>query len=207
MTVTRFSQASLSVPTKYRNMMAGSAFIPPAGDYELISTTVLGSDTTSVTFSGLGTSAAAYKHLQIRAVARTNTAASSGNAIAMRFNADSGANYAFHILNGASDGGGAVQSYNGTSQTSFFIGSHTAASATGSAFAGNVIDILDFASTKNKTARGLAGHANASLSRIRLYSGLWMSTSAITSITLYDETVGSNSFVTGSRFSLYGLKG
>ena len=186
---------------------SGAGGAPTSAAYELITTTVLGSDTTSVTFSGLGTSAAAYKHLQIRATARTNTASSSGNAIAMRLNGDSGANYAFHILNGASDGGGAVQSYAGSSQTSFFMGSHTGASSTASAFAGNVIDILDFASTsKNKTARGLAGHANASLSRIRLYSGLWMSTAAVTSITLYDETVGSNSFVTGSRFSLYGLK-
>jgi hypothetical protein len=39
---------------------------------------------------------------------------------------------------------------------------------------------------------------------VGLYSGAWYNTTALTSITL-DQIIGTN-FVSGSRFSLYGLK-
>jgi len=167
-----------------------------AADYELISTTVLGSSAASVTFSGLGTSAAAYKHLQIRAVALR-----TGNEWAgMQFNGDTtGSNYYFnHRLegNGSSAASGAQATVAGFSGSSWLYQFGTTPNAI-------ITDIFDFgSSTKNKTIRTISGN---SAGRVALDSSLWMSTSAITSITL--KNIDSANWSTGSRFSLYGLKG
>jgi hypothetical protein len=187
---------------------ASKATTGAAGDYELISTTVLGSSTPSVTFSNLGTVAAAYKHLQIRATARTDRSGADSDPIILRFNSDSTSSYSRHGLYGYNfSGSGSVQS-NGSSsaQTSLYVAENVAvSSSTANAFGAIVADILDFQSTsKNKTVRSLAG-MNAAWSSIELRSGAWLSTSAVTSITV-QPLIGSN-LVTGSRFSLYGLRG
>lgn len=170
-------------------------------DYELISTTVLGSLSSSVTFSGLDTSAAAYKHLQIRATVRDNRGGFTGSNHYLRLNGDTGNNYAHHQLYGS---GSSVGSGAASSQSSIYVGDIPGAGGTLNAFAGEVIDILDFASTsKYKTIRTLSGMAQA-YNWLLLGSGLWMSTSAVTSVTML-STLGS--FEPGSRFSLYGLKG
>jgi hypothetical protein len=73
-------------------------------------------------------------------------------------------------------------------------------------FSATVVDILDFSSTnKNKTFRLFGGNWQASgfNSQATFRSGLWRSTSAITSILIYPNTT---EFVSGSRFSLYGVK-
>jgi hypothetical protein len=176
---------------------AGGVVEVPA--FEQIATTLVSSTTASVTFdvTGLG---ASYRHLQIRST--TNTTATGVNAtnLIARFNSDSGSNYAFHILLGE---GSSVMSAAATSQTSVAIGDMP---NNASIFGGAVTDILDFASiTKNKTIRSLIGvHAPSSLIRVALRSGVWLNTAAITSITL---SPASDSLKTGSRFSLYGVKG
>jgi hypothetical protein len=79
-------------------------------------------------------------------------------------------------------------------------------SSTSNAFSTSVIDILDaYSSTKNKTVRILGGFADGANSRMRLGSGAWLNTASITSISITDGE--SQSFVAGSRFSLYGIKG
>lgn len=202
MTVSRFSKASLSVPTKYRTLMAGSEAIIP-GDFELISTTVLSSSAASVTFSGLGTSAADYKHLQIRAVARTDSG-SAYEQIMVRANGVTSAAYSRHRLVAT---GSAVSSSEGyASQTQMELGSIVGGTGTANAFGAVIIDILDFASTsKNKTFRSLSGSNVTGQNVSSFESGAWFNTAAITSISL-DRIFGSN-FVTGSRFSLYGMRG
>jgi hypothetical protein len=73
-------------------------------------------------------------------------------------------------------------------------------------FGATVIDFLDYAVTsKNKTTRALTGLYENSFQRIELKSGLWISTAAITSMTLAESTT--LGFVSGSRFSLYGIRG
>jgi hypothetical protein len=69
-----------------------------------------------------------------------------------------------------------------------------------------VIDILDYANTsKYKTTRTLAGNDQNGAGLVGIYSGLYMSTSAISSI---EFTInGSGNFATGSSFALYGIKG
>lgn len=187
-------------------ILAASGGAAP-GAFELISTTVLSSAQSSVTFSGLGTSAAAYKHLQIRYTARSSRAVSYPDSVGLQVNGDTTvANYKWHLVGGDSAN---VASYNGSlSPAGLFVGAAAGGSSNTNAFAANIVDILDFASTnKNKTVRTLGGSSASTGfdNEIRLYSSLWLSTSAITSLVI--ALTSGNNFVTGSRFSLYGSKG
>lgn len=174
------------------------------GSYELISTTILGSTTASVTFdvTGLGST---YKHLQIRYTARGD----SGNAysgIRYRLNSDSGSNYSTHMLKGD---GGSVGSYYTDTFTGLTTGGYQVEmvgnGATANAFAAGVFDLLDaFSTTKYKTSRAITGRA-ISDSQVALISGSWRNTAAVTSIQV--APTGSSNFLTGSRFSIYGIKG
>ena len=181
----------------FSSFSAGGA---PAGgtDYELISTTILGSNTASVTFdvTGLG---GTYKHLQIRALGKSPVVAS--DAIDLTFNNDSGNNYSYHSLyaNGSSIGSEAS-----TSRANIAAVCGMKSSSDTSVFEPSIIDLLDvFSASKNKTVRSLRGATGASGSGVFISSGAWFSTSTVTSIKL---TGRSNSIATGSRFSLYGLK-
>jgi hypothetical protein len=72
-------------------------------------------------------------------------------------------------------------------------------------FGVSVVDILDYANTsKNKTTRALAGQERNSTGVVNFWSSLWMSTSAINSITIVPD---SSTFRAGSKFALYGIKG
>jgi hypothetical protein len=172
------------------------------GSFDLLETTLISSNTASVTFSNLN-NYSAYKHLQVRIAARSDRASSVAN-IGIRFNSDSGSNYATHLLEGT---GTAVSTgaRTGDSATGRFkIPGNT---ATANSFGASVIDILDFASSsKNTTTRHLAGmhETSASQYQIILSSGLWVNTAAVTSVFFYE--LNGNNFVSGSRFSLYGIK-
>jgi hypothetical protein len=174
-----------------------------ASDYELIESVILGSSQSSVTFSSLDTYSSTYKHLQIRWTARSDRSGQDNDVLGIRFNGDSGSNYAFHRLGGD---GSSVFSESGTSQTLPAFGYTVAAGTTTSnSFGAGVIDILDpYSTTKNKTVRVLSG-LTGGRSWVFLASGLWMNTASATSITV-DQLYGPN-FIAGSRFSLYGIKG
>jgi hypothetical protein len=164
-------------------------------DYELIETQILGSATSAITFSSLATYASTYKHLQIRSVSLVNA---SSNLATLRFNGDTGANYVAHFVEG---NGSSVGSSWSTTATSIYYGFWGTGSTT--AAHGAVVDILDaYSTSKNKTTRSLNGIHTAS-PLATMYSGLWMNTASTTSLTI---TSPSN-FLTGSRFSLYGIKG
>lgn len=167
-----------------------------AGSFDLLETQVLGSSTASVTFSSLGTYSN-YKHLQIRVAARTDRSGAADDNVIMRFNGDSGSNYSCHNLRG---NGSSVISGALTNETKIVA---RAIGGNDGNFGAVVIDILDaFETTKYKTSRSLGGYAT---NIVELGSGSWRNTAALTSI-LLDQDVGSN-FLTGSRFSLYGIKG
>lgn len=165
-----------------------------AGAYELIETQVLASAQASVVFSSLGTYSATYKHLQIRA---THLSSGAGAVdLLMRLNADTGSNYNNHALVG---NGSAVSSIAGTSTSSMRIGF-----VAGGQFGASITDILDaYSTTKNKTSRTLVG-AIADVNEIQLASAAWRNTASITSITLLPSA---GNIATGSRFSLYGIRG
>ena len=171
----------------------------PAG-FELISTTILGSSATSVAFTSIPST---YKQLQIRASVRTDRAIGVDN-FALRFNSDSASNYYSHLLYG---NGSAVTAGSLGANNFIYAGRTTDSSSTANAFAPQIVDILDYAeTTKNKTIRSLFGPDTVgSYPWQGIHSGVWNSTAAITRIDVLPGT-GPN-FVTGSRISLYGIKG
>jgi hypothetical protein len=173
------------------------------GAYELIQSTILGSNTASVTFSSLESYAATYKHLQIRAVVRTSRTDSGEDGLLIRLNGNTGANYASHQLFGS---GTSVTNTNAVSGT-FMRGGQVSGNSTGTnVFSASIIDLVDAYATKNKTIRTLNGSALITAMRwVRLSSGVFINTGSLTTVLLYPE-VGAN-FLTGSRFSLYGIRG
>jgi hypothetical protein len=181
---------------------AGVAPVPAGSAYEWLETQILGSDTTSVTFSNVNSNyGSTYQHLQLRILARTDRN-DTDDFIMLRFNGDSGNNYTSHNIRG---NGSNVQSSNPrTNYQNIEINSITANTQTANSFGAVIIDILDpFETTKNTTIRAMTG-LTGSYNYVSLNSGLWNSTSAITTIFL-DQFFGTV-FKTGSRFSLYGLR-
>jgi hypothetical protein len=168
-----------------------------AGAYEQIETQILTGTTTSITFSSIPST---YKHLQIRAVVRGGTAATNDRPI-LRLNGVTASSYAEHWLVG---NGSTVSSTGAASQDKIQHTLIPGNNATANSYAAMLIDILDYSvTTKNKTIRTLmGGHWNSF--EVGLVSGFLNSTNAITSATL---GTNNGSFATGSRFSLYGIKG
>ena len=188
------------IPFGVLSAAAGGAPVG-AGDYELIATEILGSSQSSVVFSNLGDYSSTYKHLQIRYLGRSERAVNI-DGINAELNGDTGSNYAWHQLfgNGSSVGSGASASTN-KAQVGWLAGSSQGASQ----FLGGVIDFLDVYAAKNKTIRSLNGIAGSGSSGIQLSSAVWLNTNSLTSITL--KAALDNNLVSGSRFSLYGIKG
>jgi hypothetical protein len=176
---------------------AGAEGVEPA--FELISTEILGSTQSSFTFSGLGDYSSTYKHLQIRAVVRSDRA-NTDDTLLVRVNGDTGSNYRFHLL--LADGSGVFST--GNTDTKMELGRTAGGSNASEIFGYNVLDVLDvYSTTKNKTFRASAGLNRVSGAYVFLNSGARFNTEAISSITLFP--IGS--FVSGSRFSIYGIKG
>jgi hypothetical protein len=116
----------------------------------------------------------------------------------MRFNGDTGNNYAWHeVFAGAVP---AVTGSGAASSVSFMKVAYTDVNP-GVA----VIDILDYTNVnKNKVMRSLCGTDNNGSGYVLLRSGLWMNTSAITSVTIFPN---SGAITANGTFALYGIKG
>jgi len=167
------------------------------GDFELIASTILTSNEPSITFSSLGDYSSTYKHLQIRLSANCTT--SPANQF-IRLNGDSGNNYHWHYLEAT----GSVVNSGGSGGLVSFLG-WGVTNGDSNNFTGSVIDILDpFSTTKNTTVRAFTGSARANPNWLGLYSGAWFNTASLTSIGI---GFGTQNLLTGSRFSLYGIRG
>jgi hypothetical protein len=163
-------------------------------DFQLISTQVLASTASSITFSSIPST---FRHLQVRMTARISTASGTGSfAVNVWFNGDNTSNYSWHTLLGQT---ATVSSSGAANQPQFALNQTIpSASQASGIFGAGIVDILDYAQTsKYKTSRTLSGWTGA----VQLSSGNWRSTAAINSV-----TVDSNgyAFAVGSRFSLYG---
>ena len=176
-----------------------SGVTAPPNSYESIATVTVGSGgAANVEFTSISS---IYTHLQIRSIGRT-TQSATASFIGIEMNSDTGSNYSYHILQG--DGSSAVGG-SLSSQTKTYARDFTAANAGANTFGAIIIDVLDYANTnKYKTIRNLGGTDNNGNGTINLTSGLWMSTSAITSIKFTPE---SGNFAQYSQFALYGIKG
>ena len=171
-------------------------------DFDLLQTEILTASQASVTFSSLGDYATDYQHLQIRYVSRSARTDNANDSLAIQVNADTGSNYARHGLLGYL---GSVSSQASTSAARMDIGWQATNSQSADIFGSGVIDILDpFESSKNTTFRGLSGTSGTE-PIIILNSGVWLNTTALSSIKLFAGFSGTN-LVAESRYSLYGLK-
>lgn len=170
------------------------------GAMELISTTLLSSSTSEITLSLIpGT----YRHLQLRFTLRGDTAFTGYTNLDFRLNGDSSSIYSYHSLYG--DGTSVTSNGFGTQPQMRDPDGTVMGGNTSGAFSAGILDLLDYTSTsKNKTIRLFTGSVFSQY-RVKLLSGSYQSTSAITSITLRNPDA--YNFVSGSRISLYGIKG
>lgn len=183
---------------QFGSLAALGSLILPGGAMESIATVTVGSGgAADVTFSSIPSG---FQHLQIRFIARSLRSSAIENAY-IQINGDTGNTYADHILYGDGSSAGAIA---GSSRANlrFQYGSGDTASA--NVFGGSVIDILDYASTsKNKTLRSFTGYDTNTEGFLGVSSGLWASTSAITSIKIYGSI---GNWKQHSTFALYGIK-
>lgn len=177
-----------------------SPFYGVSGDFQSIATTTVGAGgAATITFSSIPST---YKHLQVRALAKTNRVDYNDEAI-IRFNSDSSALYTYHELVGVGAGTAAFGEANLTGTPAFLTaGSYLSTNV----FGISILDILDYANTnKFKTVRNLGGTDSNGGGRVALQSGAWRSTTAISSITLVPKN--GTLFSEYSSFALYGIKG
>lgn len=194
------------------NVISGilDAGVPPVtSSYESIQTVTVGAGgAASISFTSIPSN---YKHLQVRLFGQTNRGTYGIDQMFMRFNGDGSGStsYAYHNLIG--NGSSAVTGSTGTSGSIIAIGEGSFGTTTGGTFGGGVLDILDYNNAnKYKTTRSLTGvDINGTIAGyggwVTFTSGLYMNTSAISSITIY-PSVGS--LITQySSFALYGIAG
>jgi len=196
MAVYKFSNVSgFKNYQRYNDFLAGNPAVQldkgsmfPLGVFTLAST-----QTTAVTFTNIPQT---YTHLQLRVLTAIDTSARLG----LGFNSDTTySNYNLHYLygNGSSVSSGYVASANGIGIASG-----------GSNYAAVIADILDYRNTnKFKVTRSLSGQDRNGAGDMIMYSTLWRSTNAITSLTLYpyESSGGSGTFAVNSSFALYGV--
>ena len=178
-----------------------TAVAASTNSFESIQTVTVGSGgQSSISFTSIPST---YTHLQIRGLVRTNRA-TNPDGLFIKFNSDSGTNYAWHDLNG--DGASATANA-GSSDTAGQIQRFSGANQTASSFGVFITDILDYKSTnKYKTVKSLGGYDANGNGRIDLISSLWMnSASAITQIDI--SSTSSSTIQQYSSFALYGIKG
>jgi hypothetical protein len=191
---------SIKNKTKSGSLLVGNEAFNPNAFVSLATVTASGSQST-LTFSSIPQT---YASLQIRGITRDSSG--SGHLLTLRFNADSGSNYAYHMLVGG--GAGTVSALGYTGQSRIAISDQPQdGDFAANIFAPFVCDIHDYiSSTKNKTVRsfcGKNGGAASYMEKVSLMSGVWLNTNAVTSITLVSDA----NWVAGSTFSLYGIKG
>jgi len=198
MAITRISQSSvkegLEKFTSFYGGVSGFVF----GNFESIATVTVGSGgAANIEFTSIpGT----YQHLQIRMFYK-DTAAVNDVIVGMQLNTDAGSNYSRHSLTGT---GAAASASGSASATSMLLGYQLGASSSANIFSVAVIDIVDYANTsKNTTVRSLTGADRNGFGEIRLMSGAWFNTSAVTSIKLL---TGQTNFAEYSTAALYGVK-
>lgn len=177
---------------------AASNSVTPASpsSFESIATvTVSGTSTTTITFSSIPST---YKSIQIRGIYRKLLTGGFGPNF--QFNNDTAGNYTNHYLNGSSS----ATASNSTGDSYFDGPPGPSASQAASIFGAIIVDIIDYSTTsKYKTIRSIGGVNNDGPGNIRLNSSLWLSTNAISTITI---TNGTDVFEAGTTYALYGVK-
>jgi hypothetical protein len=179
---------------------AASNSVTPYDGYESIATVYGNGSSGTLTFSSIPSG---YTHLQVRALVR-GTRSSTYDVFWLRFNNDSSGNYTEHQVEGSGTAASASGTVSGTLYGSW-LGYLPAATNTANVFGVSIVDILDYANTnKYKTTRALAGADVNGSGYANMYSSLWLSTSAITTIS---AIALNGNFSQYSVIELYGIRG
>lgn len=167
--------------------------------FPIASTLVGAGGTSTIAFSNIPQT---FTHLQLRVSGRGNTSFGEGLSTYIRFNGDSGNNYAWHRLRG---NGSSTFSDAGSTTSVAAFGATVGDTGVSNVFGALILDILDYRNTsKNKTLRGIGGVDRNGSGNAVVVSASWMSTSAITSLTAETD---SGLWLQGTRIDLYGIQG
>jgi hypothetical protein len=167
-------------------MAAGATYTP-------LATTTLGSNTASYTFSSISGS---YTDLVLVCNIQQVT---DGEQVAIQVNGDTGSNYSRTYLCGD---GSTAHSGRSTSATSILV-DHHATPPTSNSFSVNIVNFENYSNTTtNKTVIARSNSLSTYGGAVQI-TGLWRSTAAITSITVFCTT-GRN-MKTGTSLTLYGI--
>ena len=167
--------------------------------YEAIATQTLGSAAAIVTFSSIPQT---YTDL-VLVTSLKSSATPTAYSPTMYFNGDTAkTNYSFTAMYGDGSGASGDVSFRWTTSTATQHGvMATAVSATN--FNTGIINIQNYSNTT--TYKTALTRTNDPANVVYATTGLWLSTSAITSLSLYAAD-GNKDFTIGSTFSLYGIK-
>jgi hypothetical protein len=160
--------------------------------YEKIATTTLSSAATNITFSSIP---ATYTDLRIVWVFQSVTA---GNYPYLQFNGDTATNYSYTTLYGT---GSAAGSQKSTNNNGAYLVSFAAAST--SQWQMQTIDVFSYAGSTFKTLLNTYSGDTSGGGFVSRGANLWRSTSAITSIKLFFDSVGN--MPSGTTATLYGI--
>jgi hypothetical protein len=180
----------------------GWASFADSGSFESISSTTVGAGgATTITFSSIPQT---YTHLQIRAYSTCGRTDGDDNYI-LRFNGDTGSNYANHKVFGS---GAAVSAASSELQDRINLDYAISSTWVGTNnYSPMILDILNYTNTNmTKTVRYITGFDSndGNRDRLTLASGGWYSTSAISSITLTADA--SQTLLQYTIVALYGIK-
>ena len=173
----------------YASQISGHLYDGPFGAYDSLAS-VNPTGTGTVVFAGIPSG---YKHLQLRLSALV----ASATEWQLKLNTNAGviSHYIFGLGSGTPTAGNDPGTANGQTIDTLAL-SDTYPTV-------NIVDILDYQNTnKNKTTRWMGGSDRNGSGRLWLGSSLYITTDAITSITLY---AGAN-FTAGTSVALYGVK-
>jgi hypothetical protein len=163
-------------------------------NFESIQTVTVGAGGSStVTFSSIPQT---YTHLQVRGIARTNSTTQDYFLVKPN-NSNLSAR---HGLSGT----GSVAAAQGSTSV-FDFGVITKSNDLSNTFSIMILDILDYKDTnKNKTLKALTGYDVNNPGQFNIMSGLYNSTSAISSLVI--TTYSGTSYGQYSSFALYGIR-
>lgn len=166
--------------------------------YHIATTGIMNGSSGQVYFSGIPQN---FVSLQVRISGRVNVASVTSSTSGLQINNDTGNNYDGHYFHG--DGSSTSAGRQGFYNAWFTQPVLTGNNAGSANFGSQIYDIYDYSRTdKFKTIKGFGGHDNNGSGNIGIYSGVWKSNSAITSLTI---NVSGNVFIAGSRVDLYGF--
>ena len=160
--------------------------------YEVISTQTLGSAVQTVTLSSIP---ATYTDL----VVVVNAQASAQSDLYLTFNGDTSALYSNTILYGDGTSIGTRRDSRGNA---YMVLTYYGAVTTTAGASVHTLNIMNYSNTT--THKTVLSRCSAGAAGVDESVGLWGSTAAITSITF--DIPSTQTFSTGSRFTLYGIK-